>query len=573
MDSKYEPNLLNNSVSYDHIREKSKNMGTENDSAFVTAQPSSGGGDPQNLMEEIMKNLDKLDTTETDMGFYHMANPDKLVPEDQIKNFEKTKISKVQSETQDTDKNAYRTETYNSPHNTETINDYTKKEDLTQSSQFIPFSQNNIQQQQQSQQQYEKQRTYEQSSQEYSPPPPNASVYGPSYGNGPTIHNKGTNKNNISSDNDKYYGFGSEEELNLAKLNMLRNLGELAQHGVKLSQNYSMNSDYKSMKFEYELHRSIRDKHNGVRWLSLMLTNSCWGLELANENFNPFEFKLKGWSEQINEEIDEYYDVLGEIYEKYFKSGRTVPPELKLAFLIGGSAAKFHMANTYIEKIPPLDEELKHNPELARKLSEQVAMNEMKEKYNRQKESNAQKMNEQHDNAKKKAEDLQMLKEKHDEYLKMQQQTIQNNAMQQQQEIMRQQMAQHQMMQQQILDKQRQLEELQKQLSMQRSDTRSMYTSGTVRTQKTNGNTQQQTLRQPIIPASLRNKNFSLINRGNYKDNTNNDEKDYDNVSIDPNIDNIINNSLVDIQSVDSNTSKKSQINRKNKNPNIRIDT
>ena len=50
----------------------------------------------------------------------------------------------------------------------------------------------------------------------------------------------------------------ANKELQIKKLNMLRTLGELAQTGVKLSQNYSMESDYETMKFEYELLTNLK---------------------------------------------------------------------------------------------------------------------------------------------------------------------------------------------------------------------------------------------------------------------------------------------------------------------------
>jgi myosin heavy subunit len=338
---------------------------------------------------------------------------------------------------------------------------------------------------------------------------------------------------------------------------MLRQLGELAQqHGVKLSQNYNMNSDYKAMKYEYELHRSIRDKHNGVKWLSNIMVNLAWGVELANENFNPFEFKLKGWSEQMNDDVDEYYDVLGELYEKYFKSGKPIPPELKLMLMVGGSAVKFHIAHTAINKIPSLDEALQRDPRLAEKLHSQAMSDKIKEQYQKQKEAFEKKSDQQHDIANKKTDDLRMLKEKELEFAKTKQshesQFVQQQYMQQQQqEMMRQQTLQNQIMEQQsqqLLAKQKQLENLQKQLSMQRSDSRSMYS---------NTETRQKTMGQPVIPASIRNK--MNLNRSDYDDN----------VSIHPDVDNLINDGF-DSRSSESRSTKSR---RPRKKPAIKIDT
>ncbi len=74
-------------------------------------------------------------------------------------------------------------------------------------------------------------------------------------------------KKEIPDDYDNYNEL-SEEGKMLKRLDMLRKLGELAQYKVKLSQNYNMNSDYFTMKYEYQLHTNIRAKQNFVNWTS-----------------------------------------------------------------------------------------------------------------------------------------------------------------------------------------------------------------------------------------------------------------------------------------------------------------
>jgi hypothetical protein len=56
---------------------------------------------------------------------------------------------------------------------------------------------------------------------------------------------------------EKYEGFENEEELMNAKLDMLIKLCQLVNMGIKLSQNYTIESNYKIMKYEYELHNKI----------------------------------------------------------------------------------------------------------------------------------------------------------------------------------------------------------------------------------------------------------------------------------------------------------------------------
>jgi hypothetical protein len=41
------------------------------------------------------------------------------------------------------------------------------------------------------------------------------------------------------------------------------------------------------------------------------------GIEFLNGRFDPFDIKLDGWSEQVNENITDYDDIFGELYEKY----------------------------------------------------------------------------------------------------------------------------------------------------------------------------------------------------------------------------------------------------------------
>jgi hypothetical protein len=246
-----------------------------------------------------------------------------------------------------------------------------------------------------------------------------------------------------------------------------------------------MASDYKAMKYEYDLHKSIREKHNGVKWLSGFMTNICYGIELANKELNPFEFKLKGWSEQINDDIDDYYDVLGELYEKYFKNGKSMPPELKLMGMIGFSAVQFHLTHTYLGSTPSLKDTLNRDPNLAKQLHDQNAAEKVKKQYEKHRETMEKKVDEQHNMAHTKAADLQKLKEQNDEY-------------------------QRQLHRQQLMEKELQVKELQRQLLQQKSESRSMYSSN--RGSYLNKPPQnqeppaQQTMVAPPLPASLRNK-------------------------------------------------------------------
>ena len=57
-------------------------------------------------------------------------------------------------------------------------------------------------------------------------------------------------------------------------------------------------------------------------------------------NLIPFDINLDGWGESVSENLDDYDEVFGELHEKY--GGKTkMAPEIKLLFMMGGSAAMF----------------------------------------------------------------------------------------------------------------------------------------------------------------------------------------------------------------------------------------
>lgn len=165
-----------------------------------------------------------------------------------------------------------------------------------------------------------------------------------------------------------------EDDANLRKMNILRKLSELVDAGVILSKKYSMESELSEMEFEYQLHHDVRAKRNSIAWMSNMTLNLVYGIEMMNENYDPFGLKLKGWAEQMNADIDNYYDIFGELYEKYNQPGKSMPPEIKLLFALTGSAFKFHMQNTLIKAIPNLNA-LSNNEALTEQLRKQAFAN------------------------------------------------------------------------------------------------------------------------------------------------------------------------------------------------------
>jgi hypothetical protein len=215
----------------------------------------------------------------------------------------------------------------------------------------------------------------------------------------------------------------TKEELMLAKLTMLRKLGELKQLGVKLSQNYGLDSDLKMMEYEYKLHNDIRAKQNSVQWMGHMLIGILKGSELLNDNFNPFDIKLDGLSTKVSSDMNTYYAVLGEIYEKYNQPGKQMAPEFKLLMMVSGAALSMQVNRALpgfmggIANSVQNDDTVKN--ELRKKAASQSNPHENGGKNNSSGNSgqNAQSYNdEQHALAAKQIADIKFMQEKQLEY-------------------------------------------------------------------------------------------------------------------------------------------------------------
>jgi hypothetical protein len=157
------------------------------------------------------------------------------------------------------------------------------------------------------------------------------------------------------------------------KFKCLRKLEALEKRGVHLSKKYTMESSLLEMQGEYMSHVSEKEKSNAVKFQGKMLMAAVTGLEFLNNRFDPFDVKLDGWGEQMNENIDDYDEIFGELHEKY-KSKATLAPELKLLFQLGGSAIMVHMTNSMFKSsMPGMDDIMKQNPELMQQFTQAAA--------------------------------------------------------------------------------------------------------------------------------------------------------------------------------------------------------
>lgn len=168
-----------------------------------------------------------------------------------------------------------------------------------------------------------------------------------------------------------------EEELR-EKFKYLRKLEALEKKGAGLTQKYSMDSNLDEMIGEYEMIIAEKEKSNSMKFQGKMLMAAITGIEFLNNKFDPFDIKLDGWAEQLNENIEDYDEIFGELHEKY-KSKASMSPELRLLFQLGGSAMMVHMTNTMFKSsMPGMDDIMRQNPDLMKEFTK-AAVNTMGE--------------------------------------------------------------------------------------------------------------------------------------------------------------------------------------------------
>ena len=134
-------------------------------------------------------------------------------------------------------------------------------------------------------------------------------------------------------------------------------------------------------------------------------------LEFVNNKFDPLDVVLDGWSEEINEDVDngDYDEVLEDLYDKYCETIE-VGPEIKLLMMIGGSAIKFHLTHTVLKTmIPNAETLLKQNPDLKEDIQDLISkkmpeISQMNNAFMPQKNEMAKGLNYENNNYKQKRE-------------------------------------------------------------------------------------------------------------------------------------------------------------------------
>lgn len=157
------------------------------------------------------------------------------------------------------------------------------------------------------------------------------------------------------------------------KSDLINKLNRLEGKGFTISRRYTMDNSLEEIKQEFERLTDARKLETSIKFQRQMMMGMVTGLELMNEKFNPLDWQLKGWSESVNENIDDFDEVFEELYDKYKGKGN-MPPEARLLFMLAGSGFMFHMSNSFFRsKMPSMDDILRSNPGLQRQFAAAAA--------------------------------------------------------------------------------------------------------------------------------------------------------------------------------------------------------
>ena len=237
--------------------------------------------------------------------------------------------------------------------------------------------------------------------------------------------------------NDKYideeYENLSALEKRLRRLDLMRKLGELRDLGCKVT-NYSIDDDYYMMKYEHELHTSIRNKRNWMGLYNHMLIGGVKLLELGNDRYNPFDFTLKGLSNEVGADKTTYYEILGEIYEHYNVPGKKMNPWFRLAVNLIGTVALVGGKNNAHKFLPQQAKEVENDESMLENLrakamnSSQPAQPAQSSQPAKPAQNNLDEyMNKEHDKAAQRVKDLENLKQQELEFQRFQKMLAEDN--------------------------------------------------------------------------------------------------------------------------------------------------
>ena len=164
----------------------------------------------------------------------------------------------------------------------------------------------------------------------------------------------------------------SAEEEYREKQRLLTKLQRLENDGLK-GQRMTMGNSLDEVKQEYEKLTDARNLEASIRFQRNALMTFVTGVEMVNDKVGhrlPVKPRLKGWSESVHTNIEDFDSIFEELYDLY-KDSAKMHPLLRLVGTLGVSATMYHLTNSAAERsgIPGMQDILHEDPELQQRVA------------------------------------------------------------------------------------------------------------------------------------------------------------------------------------------------------------
>lgn len=163
-------------------------------------------------------------------------------------------------------------------------------------------------------------------------------------------------------------GYKSVED---EKADLLNRIARLQKKGLNTSSRLTVYSDIEDIRAEYKRLTYSIEVDQSIKFQRRMLVACVSGIEFLNKKFDPFDLELDGWSENVMENQEDYDGVFEELFQKY-RSKVSVAPEIKLMFMVGGSAMMFHLSKSMFKPFQQQAEQQQQQQQAARQQQQQM---------------------------------------------------------------------------------------------------------------------------------------------------------------------------------------------------------
>ena len=166
------------------------------------------------------------------------------------------------------------------------------------------------------------------------------------------------------------------EQENLEKQKYLTKLRRLEANDIRGAR-MTMSNSLADIKAEHDKLTDSRNLEASIRFQRNALMTFVTGVEMVNDKFGhklPIKPKLKGWSESVHTNVEDFDEIFEELYDMY-KDTAKMHPLVRLVGTLGVSATMYHLTNSMAERsgIPGMADLLNENPELQRQFAAAAA--------------------------------------------------------------------------------------------------------------------------------------------------------------------------------------------------------